>query len=90
MTIAVSGQEETFAQGKIRVSCKGGTSLFEVNQDGIGFNTVSGTDVVAGVINDGLVTQIEVGSPDTKDTVYRFTDGTGTPVLSFVWLPTST
>jgi hypothetical protein len=89
MTIAVSGQKEIFAHGKIRVSVKGGTSVFEINQDNIGWNNISGDGVVDGVIPDGKVTQIEVGSRDTSDTKYRFTDGTGTPVVSFVWLATT-
>ena len=78
MTKAVSGKEFEWAKGRMRISCKGGTSVMEINQDDIGFNLVSGGVVVDGVIPDGAVIETtELGSDEPIKNKIRFT-GTGT------------
>lgn len=75
MAIAESGKGVRITKGSLRVSCVGGASLIEINQDGIGYNKLSGGVVVDGVIPDGAVFFTEqLGG----DNVYvRFT-GAGT------------
>ena len=53
MTIAVSGVAIDIAEGRLRVTCTGGASLIEINQDNTGYVPLSGGDIVAGVIPDG-------------------------------------
>jgi hypothetical protein len=53
MTIAVSGQAIDIAEGRLRVTCTGGASLIEINQDNTGYVPLSGGDIVAGVIPSG-------------------------------------
>ena len=84
--IVVSGEPLLFAKGYIRVSCKGGTSLLTANQLNIGDNNISGVGVSNGIIADGFIGLVEVGSPDVNDTVYTFTTQSGTPVISYVWV----
>jgi hypothetical protein len=74
MTIAISGKEIIWTSGAVRVSCSGGSSLFEINQDSIGWNNVSGGIIVDGVIPDGAVFCTEDLTPSEQGSVLlRFT-----------------
>ncbi len=84
MAIATSGKPFTITSGSLRVTCTGGESLMEVNQDDTGFVPVSGGDIVGGVIPDGtsFLTQ-DLGSTDGSKVEIRFT-GAGTVSYSRV------
>ena len=75
MTIATSGKPIGISKGRIRVTCVGGTSLAEMNQDNTGWVKFSGGPIVDGVIPDGgsFVTD-EIG---LDEVLFRFT-GAGT------------
>lgn len=78
MAIATSGVPIKWASGAMRVSCSGGSSLIEINQDNTGWNKLSGDVVVDGVIPDGAVFITEDLTPDEYESVsLRFT-GAGT------------
>ena len=84
MAIAVSGKAFKAPKGSLRVQCTGGDSLFEINQNGIGWSPVSGGDIVAGVVPDGTVFMTEDLSEygaDDNSTQLRFT---GSGIVSYV------
>ena len=84
MTIAENGKAFKINSGKLRVTCTGGDSLIEMNQDNTGFVPLSGGDVSAGVILDGTSFMTEdLGSADNTPVEIRFT-GTGTVSYSRV------
>ena len=78
MTIAVSGVAIDIAEGRLRVTCTGGASLIEINQDNTGYVPLSGGDIVAGVIPSGtsFITD-DLGVVGEGVTLVKFT-GAGT------------
>ena len=60
MAIATSGEALNW-NGQMFVTCIGGTSLIEINQDETGFVPVNGSETPEGVIADGAAFQVDVG-----------------------------
>lgn len=78
MAIATSGKAYKWGASKMLVTCVGGTSLVEINRDDTGYVPLTGGEIIQGIIpNNATFTA------DLKTCFIRFTDQTGTPVISF-------